>query len=268
MDFIKKHRGIKKELGAIAEVAGYLWQKNWAERNGGNISVNLSCCIEEEIYYLPAQIQKIKLEKKQPDIAGQFIYISGTGTRMRDLAKDPINNGVFIRVDATGSSYDLLAKRNLYPSSELPSHLSIHNFLISKKTKYHAVLHTHPTELIALTHNSNFQDATKLSNLLWSMIPETRVFVPKGIGVLPYLLPGSEALAKGSIRLLEKHDVILWEKHGALAIGENIRDCFDMIDTLSKSAQIYIYARQAGFEPQGLNSDQLEELGRIYDSKV
>ena len=32
---------LKKEVEKIAEVAGYLWQNGWAERNGGNITVNV-----------------------------------------------------------------------------------------------------------------------------------------------------------------------------------------------------------------------------------
>ena len=33
---------LKKEIEQIAEAAGYLWQKGWAERNGGNITVNVT----------------------------------------------------------------------------------------------------------------------------------------------------------------------------------------------------------------------------------
>ena len=33
---------LKKEVEKIAEVAGYLWQNGWAERNGGNITVNIT----------------------------------------------------------------------------------------------------------------------------------------------------------------------------------------------------------------------------------
>ena len=28
-------------VSQVAEVAGYLWQKGWAERNGGNITLSL-----------------------------------------------------------------------------------------------------------------------------------------------------------------------------------------------------------------------------------
>ena len=32
---------LKQALDEVAEVAGYLWQKGWAERNGGNLTLNL-----------------------------------------------------------------------------------------------------------------------------------------------------------------------------------------------------------------------------------
>ncbi len=39
---LENRPGLAKEVNKVAEVAGYLWQKGWAERNGGNITVN-SC---------------------------------------------------------------------------------------------------------------------------------------------------------------------------------------------------------------------------------
>ena len=33
---------LKAEVEKIAEVAGYLWLNGWAERNGGNITVNVT----------------------------------------------------------------------------------------------------------------------------------------------------------------------------------------------------------------------------------
>ena len=33
---------LKQALDSVAEVAGYLWQKGWAERNGGNLTLNIT----------------------------------------------------------------------------------------------------------------------------------------------------------------------------------------------------------------------------------
>ena len=75
------------------------------------------------------------------------------------------------------------------------------------------------------------------------MIPECRIIVPKGVGIVPYEIPGTIQLAHATIEQLAKHDVVFWEKHGILAVGEDLIECFDAIDTLSKSAQIYLAAR-------------------------
>ena len=50
---------LEKEVGQIAEVAGYLWQNGWAERNGGNITVNITEHIDDEIRSMPA-ISEVK----------------------------------------------------------------------------------------------------------------------------------------------------------------------------------------------------------------
>ena len=122
------------------------------------------------------------------------------------------------------------------------------------------VLHTHPTDIIGMTHCKPFLDSDKITRTLWSMIPECRIIVPKGVGIVPYEIPGTLALAHATIRQLEEHDVVFWEKHGILAVGEDLIECFDAIDTLSKSAQIYFSARMTGYEPEGMTDQQLDDL--------
>ena len=140
----------------------------------------------------------------------------------------------------------------------------MHDYLKGRGIDNKVVLHTHPTDLVAMTHNRVFLQPDVLGKLLWSMIPETRVIVPKGLGTVPYKLPGSLELADATIRLLDRYDVVMWEKHGALAVGSDVIECFDMIDTLSKSAQIYLQARAMGFEPEGLTDEQSEELRKAF----
>ena len=38
---------LERQIAVIAEVAGYLWQKGWAERNGGNITVNITEYVDD-----------------------------------------------------------------------------------------------------------------------------------------------------------------------------------------------------------------------------
>ena len=44
---ISNNRKIIKVIGEIAETALYLWQRGWAERNAGNISVNITDLISD-----------------------------------------------------------------------------------------------------------------------------------------------------------------------------------------------------------------------------
>jgi rhamnulose-1-phosphate aldolase len=251
---------LAKEVADIAEVAGYLWQKGWAERNGGNITVNITHTVDDQIRNMPAISDITPTGRKLPHLKGQYFFCKGTNKRMRDLARRPMENGSVIRILDDCSSYVIIADNPVKPTSELASHLLMHNYFIDKGSSYKAALHTHPTELIALTHIPTFLEKDRLTRLLWSMIPETRAFCPKGLGIIPYAMPSSFELADATIRELEEYDVVMWEKHGICSVSDNIFEAFDMIDTLSKSAQIYLSSKQAGFEPEGMSDKQMEEL--------
>ena len=75
------------EVNQVAEVAGYLWQKGWAERNGGNITVNVTEHIDDEIRKMPAISDKIALGCELPNLKGCYFFCKGTNKRMRDLAR-------------------------------------------------------------------------------------------------------------------------------------------------------------------------------------
>ena len=263
MKLIKNDR-LECQIADVAEVAGYLWQRGWAERNGGNISVNVTDLLTDEEKALPAISERYPLPKVMNALKGNSFLVTGTNRRMRYVASYPMENMAVIRISDTGDWYEIIADNPVRPTSELPSHLSMHDYLKGRGVDNKVVLHTHPTDLVAMTHNRAFLQPDVLGKLLWSMIPETRVIVPKGLGIVPYKLPGSLELADATIRLLDRYDVVMWEKHGALAVGSDVIECFDMIDTLSKSAQIYLQARAMGFEPEGLTDEQSEELRKAF----
>ena len=84
----------KAEVMKAAEVAGYLWQKVWAERNGGNITVNITELVDvEALSKLPAIGPVTPIGMALPNIKGGIFYCKGTGCRMRDLARHPMDNG-------------------------------------------------------------------------------------------------------------------------------------------------------------------------------
>lgn len=256
---------LAKKVWDVAEVAGYLWQKGWAERNGGNITINITEFVDDEIKNMPAISDPVSIGRELTHLKGCYFFCKGTNRRMRDLARWPMDNGSVIRITEDCAHYVIIADNPVKPTSELASHLSIHNYLIGKGSTYKAAFHSHPIDLIAMTHNPAFLEKDKLSYLLWSMIPETRAFCPRGLGIIPYKMPSTFELADATIDELDEYDVVMWEKHGVVAVGEDIMEAFDMVDTLSKSAQIYLTAKSMGFEPEGTTRADMDALRDAFN---
>ncbi|MBQ3812283.1 MAG: rhamnulose-1-phosphate aldolase [Bacteroidales bacterium] len=265
MSILDNKLALKAEIDKVAEVAGYLWMKGWAERNGGNITINITEWIDERMLALPAISGPIAIGKTLPHLKGCWFYCKGTQKRMRDLARDPMGNGSVIRITPDCAHYVIVADAPVAPTSELPSHLAVHDYLLAKGSSYRASLHTHPIELVALTHNKKWMEKDAASRMLWSMIPETKAFCPRGLGMVPYMLPSSVELADATIKAIDDdYDVVMWEKHGVFAVDTDIMSAFDQVDVLNKAAQIYIAARNMGFDPDGMTDTQMKELTDVF----
>ena len=265
MSILENRPALRARIDRVAEVAGYLWQKGWAERNGGNITINVSEWVDDAMRAMPAISEARSIGKTLPHLAGCWFYCKGTGKRMRDLARDPMGNGAIIRITEDCAHYELVADAPVAPTSELPSHLAVHDYLLAKGAPYRASLHTHPIELVALTHCQKWLQKDVATQMLWSMIPETKAFCPRGLGIVPYMLPSSVELAEATIRAIdEDYDVVMWEKHGVFAVDVDIMDAFDQVDVLNKAAQIYIAAKNMGFEPEGMTGPQMQELSSVF----
>ena len=224
---LENRPALKEEVEKIAEVAGYLWTNGWAERNGGNITVNITDLVDDDIRQMPAITEPIAIGEKLPHLRGCYFFCKGTGKRMRDLARRPMDNGSIIRILDDCEHYEIIADNPVMPTSELPSHLLVHDKQVET-------------------------------------IPETKAFCPLGLGIVPYELPGSVKLAEGTLNALADYDVVLWEKHGVFAKGTDIMDAFDQVDVLSKSAKIYIDSRAMGYEPEGMSDEQMKEMTRAF----
>jgi len=262
---MKYNKELTRTIEDVAEVAGHLWAKGWAERNGGNISCNITDYVGHSLNELDPISEPRVIGRRMANLEGAYFLVTGTGKRMRYVASSPMDNVLIIRISNDLEHYEIIAENSILPTSELSSHLAVHDFLIASNSNSKAVIHTHPSDLVAMSHNPAFLTKDVLSRLLWSMIPETRLFCPKGLGIVPYALPGSMKLADATIEQLREYDVVLWEKHGVLAVGNDIIEAFDMIDTLSKSAHIYISARSMGFIPSGMSEAQMDELKDAFN---
>lgn len=264
--WIKQNKELKNIIRETSEIAGYLWQRGWAERNASNISVNITglCQLENAQY---DSYPYFKLPLSYPKLSDSCFFVTGTGKRMRDLARKPYRNSLLIKLNDTGSGYWIISQnidgKFFMPTSELPTHLGIHQMISERGSSERVVMHTHAHELVTLTHAKEFCTQDVLNKLLWSMHPETLIFVPKGIGFVPFRLPGSEDIAEETIKSLQNHDVALWEKHGVVAIGTSVADTFDTIDILAKSARIFFLCQSANIVPNSFTDAQLDALREL-----
>ena len=293
-------------IGQCAEVAGYLWEKGWAERNGGNLTYDITDLVDDEMRALPAlgipgaaagdaeeaapataatlgaadpaaasapeaagapeaaAPAAIPIGSVLPHLKGRWFYVKGTGRRMRDLARDPMAGGCIIRITPDCAHYEMVADAPVMPTSELPSHLGLQNYLKGSGSSYKATLHTHPIELVALSHIRRFCSSEELTRTLWSMIPETLAFAPLGLGFIPFANPGTQELADATLKEIGRYDVVLWEKHGTVAVGTDMMDAFDQTDVLNKAACIYKAACQMGTPPEGMSDAQMREIQELF----
>lgn len=264
-----KNKDLKKLIKDIKTVASLFHQRGWAESNAGNLSVNVTSIIQQDDTDVFEKGKNFPLSKTYPFIAGQYFIMSGSGIRFREMASKMLSNSVLIKISEEGNSYNYIMNNGsnfgkVKPTSELPTHLSIHNFLVHEGKKEMVVIHTHVSELIALSHNKAFTEPGQMTATLQAMHPEVVINVPKGIGFVPYMLPGTEKIAEATVEQLKHHNMILWEKHGIFAVGETPCECFDKIDILSKAARIYLLCRMYGFEPEGISNSHLMELRNYF----
>lgn len=269
-DAIIPGRELQEVFDELAEVSMYLWEKGWAERNAGNISWNvthLATPAEDALHGCPY----VELPRAYPNAGSCSFLVTVTGSRMRDLRKFLERDTCIIWVPPDGRGYHIVWGARGHPrgrpTSELPTHLAIHGRQLASRGRDRTVVHTHPTELIALTHIPEYCDEQKLNQLLWSVHPESILVNPDGVGFVPYALTGTEDLAEATAAALDNHPIVIWEKHGCVARGKDAADAFDYIDIAAKAARLFFMCKSAGYAPAGLTAAQLQELRRTLTGK-
>jgi rhamnulose-1-phosphate aldolase len=246
----KINTGFKRYFKEISEIAGYLWERGWAERNAGNFSINITeeCKFEiKSLFKFPVN----SLDKSYSSLKNNFLLISSAGSRMKDVMKEPYKYTLVLYITESGKDYICFGinkerkklKQEILPTSELSTHLAYQNLFKEYGSKCKAILHSHPTEIIALTHLEKFTNEQNLNELLFNMHPEVKLFIPEGVGFVPFMNSGNEEIANATLKSAQDHRVVVWEKHGCCSSGETLTDAFELTDIISKSAKIYFLCK-------------------------
>jgi len=253
-------------IAAMIKATHDAWQKGWDERNGGNISLMLD---EAELAPYRTQLEagrEMTLADPVPALAGRVFLVTGSGKYFRNVELDPAGNLGIIRVNADGSRYHILwgLRDDARPTSELPAHFLSHAARLQTGHAAHrVVMHCHATNLIALTYVLPLESA-RITRLLWEGSTECLVVFPDGVGVLPWMVPGTDEIGHETARLMQRHSMVLWPFHGVFGTGADLDEAFGLIDTAEKSAEVLVKVLSMGGFKQSISREHLLALARRF----
>ncbi|GHU89516.1 rhamnulose-1-phosphate aldolase [Clostridia bacterium] len=234
----------------------------WSERNGGNISILLVA----DKFEFSQTIRHFPLEIDAPKLRGRLLLVTGTGKYFRNLSRNPEENLGILRI--MDSELELVwgFQNGGVPTSELSSHLRSHAERLRVDPTHSVVMHTHPTNLIALTAVHSL-DEREFTRSLWRMCSECLMFIPDGIGVLPWMPCGDDRIGAATAEKMRNCRLVIWANHGAFATGSSMDDALGLIEIADKAADIYLKIAHLP-QKQTITDAQLRQLAEVCQTMV
>ena len=259
---------VEQLLRQMGQVGRHLSEIGASEGAAGNISV----CVRQplQVTEIFPEVTMIDLPVPAPDLVGTNLIVTGSGRRLREIADAPAANLACIVVLDGGmqgmmfTSPEAQFKR---VTSEFNSHLAIHqDQMRSRKIELHAVLHAQPKHLTFLSHIPAYQEERYLNTHLLRWQPETILNMPEGIGVLPFMLPGSQHLMNETTLSMQDHRVVVWSQHGVIArADDSLSHALDLVEYLETAAQYEALNLYTGEPGCGIPPEQLRAIAEIWN---
>jgi len=189
---------------------------------------------------------------------GDAVYLSPSGFSLAEIKpKDwvvvNLKNGQRVGKD-----------NGLRPTCEVSTHLGC--YLARKDIK--AVVHTHPVLATAMaTAGVRFK----------GLFPDFVALVGSETPVLDYVVPGGEELREAVVRELKKgHNTVLLKNHGAVAVGENLKEAYYRSLLLEDAARFMATILSAGkpirylspSEVKGIENLEAEDYRKLLLKKM
>jgi rhamnulose-1-phosphate aldolase len=237
------------------------------EGAAGNVSVCIGWPIEVR-RHLPIA-ETIELPVPAPNLVGHTVIVTGSGRRLRDLGRLPVESMGAVMVDADGTHGTLhTAAGRLFAmlTSEWNSHLAVHDDVVARTgTNFHAVVHAQPPNLVYLSHRPDYADPDRFSRRVLRWQPETIVQLPRGIGILPFMLPGSSELSAATVESLRRHRITVWSKHGVMARSDmSVTRAVDRIEYAEAGARYEYMDLVAGGGGEGLTIEESTRMVKAF----
>ena len=239
----------------MCDTTANMYRLGWDERNGGNISYMLDEAEVREYLDVNNVIRTIPTGFQADSLVGKIFIVTGTGKYFKNVEKDPENNLGIIRIAKDGTTADLLwgYRDGGRFTSELPAHLMSHMARLSVDKDNRVVIHSHPTNTLAMNFVHEL-DEKKFTHTLWEMCTECIVVFPDGVGILPWMLCGTNEIGEATARKMKEFRLVIWGMHGIYGAGKSLDETFGLIETVEKAAQIYMLT--AGLERKNTIKDE------------
>ncbi len=222
-----------------------MYRLGWDERNGGNISYLLDEKEVAEYLDLNRVLRTIPLagvneaEFDVTPLLGKIFIVTGTGKYFKNVEDDPETNLGIVRIVKNGVELLWGYKDGGRTTSELPAHLMCHMARLKVDPENRVVMHSHPTHTLAMNYVHEL-DEKKFTHTLWEMCTECIAVFPDGVGILPWLLCGTNSIGVATAKKMEEVRLVIWAMHGIYGAGKTMDETFGLIETVEKAAQIYM----------------------------
>ncbi len=250
-------------LTMIGQAGQRLSEIEATEGAAGNISVYMGWSVEPRRWF-PMK-ETVTLPEAVPDLTGKTFLVTGSGRRLREIIEEPDAHLGFIIINDDGGKtaehFHSPRRRYARLTSELNSHLAIHQDQIGTGTNFHVVVHAQPPYLTYLSHIPAYRDTRFLNQHILRWEPESIVFLPDGVGHVPFHVPGSLEQGHATREALRDHHLIIWGKHGVVARSSTtIKHASDLIEYAETGAR-YEYMNLAnGERGEGLSAEEIRAI--------
>lgn len=227
----------------MCEATANMYRLGWDERNGGNISYLLDESLVSEYLDLNNVIRTIPTGFDASALIGKIFIVTGTGKYFKNVEKDPEHNLGIVRIAKDGTTAELLwgySDGGKF-TSEFPAHMMSHISRLAVDPEHRIVMHTHPTYTIAMNAVCSI-DEKDFTHKLWQSNTEAVVVFPDGVGVLPCMVCGTNEIGIATAEKMKSFRLVVWTNHGIYGTGKNMDEAFGLIETVEKTAQIYMLA--------------------------
>lgn len=259
---------LEEILASIGAGGGRVAGMDASEGAAGNISVYVGWPMDVRRRFPISE--EIELPAPAPHLAGNLVIVTGSGRRLREIQIDPVANLGVVRISGDGTTGLLnTAPGRLFErvTSEWNSHLAVHDDTVDRTgTNFHAIVHAQPPRLTYLSHVPEYKDEDYLNRRLLRWEPETIINLPAGIGVLPFMLPGSAPLMAANVESLRTHRIVIWAKHGVMARSSiSVKRAVDRIEYAETGAAYEYMDMHSGGRAEGLTLDELRSVVAAFD---